>query len=113
MDDKNTIRNSDQVAPNAAGQQTGPEPGERDLDFILDIPLELTVELGRTKMIVNDLLQIGQGSIIELNKLAGEPLEIFINRKLVARGEVVVVNEKFGVRLTDIISPLERVKSLR
>ena len=86
--------------------------GRADLDFILDIPLELSVELGKTKMLVNDLLQLGQGSIVELNKLAGEPLEIYINRKLVARGEVVVVNEKFGVRLTDIISPLERVRSL-
>ena len=84
----------------------------RDLDFILDIPLELTVELGRTKMMVNDLLQLGQGSIVELSKLAGEPLEICINSKLVARGEAVVVNEKFGVRLTDIVSPIERVKSL-
>ena len=84
----------------------------RDLDFILDIPLELSVELGRTKMLVNDLLQLGQGSIVELNKLAGEPLEICINQKLVARGEAVVVNEKFGIRLTDIVSPIERVKSL-
>ena len=83
-----------------------------ELDFILDIPLELSVELGKTRMLVNDLLQLGQGSIVELNKLAGEPLEIYINRKLVARGEVVVVNEKFGIRLTDIISPLERVRSL-
>lgn len=83
-----------------------------DLEFILDIPLELSVELGRSKMLVNDLLQLGQGSIVELNKLAGEPLEIYINRKLVARGEVVVVNEKFGVRLTDIITPMERVRSL-
>lgn len=89
-----------------------PEIEGRDLDFILDIPLELSVELGRTKMLVNDLLQLGQGSIVELNKLAGEPLEIYINRKLVARGEVVVVNEKFGVRLTDIITPMERVRSL-
>jgi flagellar motor switch protein FliN/FliY len=86
--------------------------GERDLDFILDIPLELSVELGRTRMLVNDLLQLGQGAIVQLDKLAGEPLEIFINRKLVARGEVVVVNEKFGVRLTDIISPTERVRTL-
>ncbi|MCP3925926.1 MAG: flagellar motor switch protein FliN, partial [Desulfobacterales bacterium] len=84
----------------------------QDLDFILDIPLELSVELGRSRMLVNDLLQLGQGSIIELNKLAGEPLEIYINTKLVARGEVVVVNEKFGVRLTDIITPMERVRSL-
>jgi flagellar motor switch protein FliN/FliY len=95
----------------ASGAEAGAAEA-RDLDFILDIPLDLTVELGRTKMLVNDLLQLGQGSIVELNKIAGEPLEIFINRKLVARGEVVVVNEKFGVRLTDIVSPLERVKSL-
>jgi len=84
----------------------------RSLDFILDIPLEITVELGKTKMLINDLLQLGQGSVIELTKLAGEPLEILVNNKLVARGEPVVVNEKFGVRLTDIISPIERVKRL-
>ena len=82
------------------------------IEFILDIPLEVTVELGRTSMLINDLLQLGQGSVIELNKLAGEPLEILVNKKLIARGEVVVVNEKFGVRLTDIVSPIERVKSL-
>lgn len=98
--------------PTDAGNAEVPDESTRDLDFILDIPLELAVELGRTKMQVNDLLQLGQGSIVELGKIAGEPLEIFINRKLVARGEVVVVNEKFGVRLTDIVSPLERVKSL-
>jgi len=93
-------------------QEDSHEDAGRDLDFILDIPLELSVELGRSKMLVNDLLQLGQGSIVELNKLAGEPLEIYINHKLVARGEVVVVNEKFGVRLTDIISPMERVRTL-
>lgn len=96
------------------GQETSesPEPGELELDFILDIPLELSVELGKTRMLVNDLLQLGQGSIIELNKLAGEPLEVYINHKLIARGEVVVVNDKFGVRLTDVITPIDRVKSL-
>jgi flagellar motor switch protein FliN len=93
-------------------QQTKKRESLKDMDFILDIPLEVSVELGRTKMLINELLQLGQGSVIELNKLAGEPLEIFINRKLVARGEAVVVNEKFGVRLTDIISPMERVKQL-
>lgn len=89
----------------------GPEGGP-NLDFILDIPLEISVELGRTKMLISDLLQLGQGSVIEISKLAGEPLEILVNQKLVARGEVVVINEKFGVRLTDIISPVERVKQL-
>jgi flagellar motor switch protein FliN/FliY len=91
-----------------------PEPPlMRDLDFLIDIPLMITVELGRTKMLIKDLLQLGQGSVVELEKLAGEPMEIFVNNKLVARGEVVVVNEKFGVRLTDILSPTERIKQLR
>lgn len=84
----------------------------RNLDLVLDIPLTVTVELGRAKMLINDLLQLNQGSVVELTKLVGEPLEVLVNQKLVARGEVVVVNEKFGVRLTDIISPLERVQSL-
>ena len=94
------------------GESGGGGKEIQSIDFILDIPLEVTVELGRTSMLINDLLQLGQGSVIELNKLAGEPLEILVNRKLIARGEVVVVNEKFGVRLTDIVSPIERVKSL-
>jgi flagellar motor switch protein FliN len=84
-----------------------------NLEFILDIPLRVSVELGRTKMMVRDLLQLGQGSVIELTKLAGEPMEIYVNDKLIARGEVVVVNEKFGVRLTDIISPQERIEQLK
>lgn len=88
------------------------EKTKRDLDFILDIPLDVSAELGRTKLLINELLQLGQGSVVELNKLAGEPLEIYVNGKLVARGEAVVINEKFGVRLTDIISPIERVKQL-
>jgi len=86
--------------------------GNKELDFILDIPLEISVELGRTQMLVNDLLRLGQGAIVELAKLADEPMDIYVNRKLFARGEVVVINEKFGIRLTDIISPAERVKSL-
>jgi len=84
-----------------------------NINFILDIPLQLSVELGRTRMIINDLLQLGQGSVVELEKLAGEPLDILVNNKLVARGEVVVVNEKFGIRLTDIISPIERIEKLK
>ena len=87
--------------------------GTRDMDFLLDIPLQVTVELGRVKMLVKDLLRLGQGSIVELEKIAGEPMEILVNSKLVARGEVVVVNEKFGVRLTDIISPAERIRQLK
>ncbi|HCF05574.1 MAG: flagellar motor switch protein FliN [Desulfomicrobiaceae bacterium] len=96
----------------AKAQRTGSESLRRDLEFILDIPLEVSAQLGSTKLLINELLQLGQGSVIELNKLAGEPLEILVNGKLVARGEAVVINEKFGVRLTDIISPIERVKQL-
>ena len=84
-----------------------------NMDFVLDIPLEVTVELGRTQMLINDLLKLGQGSVIELSKLAGESLEILANQKPIARGEVVVVNEKYGVRLTEVISPTERIERLR
>ena len=93
-------------------KQEGDLKQSPNLDFILDIPLEVSVELGRTKIPISDLLQLGQGSVIELAKLAGEQLEILVNQKLVARGEVVVINDRFGVRLTDIISPAERVKQL-
>jgi len=95
-----------------AGKSAAPVGEAKSLDLILDIPLTVSVELGRSKMLINDLLQLGQGSVIELTKLVGEPLEVLVNQKLVARGEVVVVNEKFGVRLTDIVSPMERVQSL-
>jgi len=86
---------------------------DRNLKLIMDIPLRVSVELGRTKMPVSELLNLGQGSVIELSKLAGEPMEVLVNDKLIARGEAVVVNEKFGVRLTDIISTKERVEQLR
>lgn len=85
---------------------------KKNLDFILDIPLQVTVELGRTKLLVKDILLLNQGAVVELTKLAGEPLDIFVNSKLVARGEAVVVNEKFGVRLVDIVSPNERVEKI-
>ncbi len=92
---------------------TGNPGKDRNLNLILDIPLRVTVELGRTKMPVSELLNLTQGSVIELSKLAGEPMEVLVNDKLIARGEAVVVNEKFGVRLTDIISPAERVEQLK
>jgi flagellar motor switch protein FliN/FliY len=80
------------------------------LEFIMDIPLHVTVELGRTKLLVKDVLQLNQGAVVELSKLAGEPLDVFVNSKLIARGEAVVVNEKFAIRLVDIVSPNERVE---
>lgn len=85
---------------------------KNSIDFLLDVPLNLSVELGRAKMLVHDLLQLGQGSVIELTKIVGEPLEVMVNDKLIARGEVVTLNEKFAVRLTDIISPSDRIDSL-
>ncbi len=94
------------------------EPGFQDedepqsMDFLLDIPLDITVELGRTRMPIGDLLKLSQGSVVELNKLINQPLDIYVNHKLMAQGEVVVVNDKFGVRLSHIISPGERVKRL-
>jgi flagellar motor switch protein FliN/FliY len=84
----------------------------RNLEFILDVALQVTVEVGRTRMTIQDLLRLGQGSVVELEKLAGEPLDIYINGKQVARGEAVIVNDKFGVRLTDIISPEDRIEGL-
>lgn len=84
-----------------------------NIDFILDIPLEITVELGRTKMMVCDLLKLGQGSVIELTKLAGDTLEILANNKLIAKGEVIVINEKYGIRMTEVISPVERIEKLK
>ena len=83
-----------------------------DMDLIMDIPLEVHVELGQVKMIVKDLLQLGQGSVIDLQKSVGDPLDIYVSDKLVARGEVVVVEEKFAIRVTDILSPADRVRSL-
>ncbi|MGK7346785.1 MAG: flagellar motor switch protein FliN [Candidatus Nitrospinota bacterium M3_3B_026] len=83
-----------------------------EVDRILDIPLQVTVELGRSKMLINDLLQLGQGSVIELTKLVGEPLEVLVNDQLVGKGEVVVVNEKFGIRITEITSHKERIESI-
>lgn len=87
--------------------------GARDINFLLDIPLVVMIEIGRTKMFIKDLLQLGQGSVIELDKMVGEPMDVFVNGKLIARGEVVVINEKFGIRLTDIISPAERIQQLK
>ena len=84
-----------------------------NLDFILDIPLKLSIEFGRTKILINDLLQMGIGSIIELDKTVDEPLELLVNGKLVAKGEVVVLNDKLSIKITDIVSPKERIESLK
>ena len=87
-------------------------PGDVKLDVILDVPVTLSLEIGRTKINIRNLLQLNQGSVVELDRFAGEPMDVLVNGTLVAHGEVVVVNDKFGIRLTDIISPNERVRKL-
>ena len=105
----------DNVAPPQFEQFTagGAAAAQRtDLDMILDIPVQLTVELGRTKIAIKNLLQLAQGSVVELDGLAGEPMDVLVNGCLIAQGEVVVVNDKFGIRLTDVITPSERIRKL-
>jgi flagellar motor switch protein FliN/FliY len=90
-----------------------PGAGNTGLDLIMDVPLRVTVELGRTRMQIRDVLELGKGSVVELDKLAGEPVDLLVNGKLIARGEVVVIDENFGIRVTDIVSPAERVSGFR
>lgn len=103
-----------------AAPQPQPDPGfpggsptDVNLDVILDVPVTLSMEVGRTRIPIRNLLQLNQGSVVELDRAAGEPLDVFVNGTLVAHGEVVVVNEKFGIRLTDVISPSERIRKLK
>lgn len=116
---------SEQAAPPAAaaaaqparifeqfGEDGAPAAAPRGFDMIMDIPVALTVELGRTKISIRNLLQLAHGSVVELDGLAGEPMDVLINGTLIAQGEVVVVNDKFGIRLTDIITPQERIRKL-
>ncbi|MDX2503983.1 MAG: flagellar motor switch protein FliN [Gammaproteobacteria bacterium] len=91
----------------------GANDDEINLDVILDVPLDISMEIGRTKISIRNLLKLNQGSVIELDRLAGEPMDVLVNGTLIAHGEVVVVNDKFGIRLTDVISPVERIKKLK
>jgi flagellar motor switch protein FliN/FliY len=99
-----------QAAPITASAELG---GDVKLDVILDIPVTIAMEIGRTQLSIRNLLQLNQGSVVELDRFAGEPMDVLVNGTLVAHGEVVVVNEKFGIRLTDVISPADRIKNLR
>ena len=125
-DEEMTDESVDDVWADALNEQASAEAASFDelkdeghpvtdvnLDVVLDIPVNISMEIGRTKISIRNLLQLNQGSVVELDRLAGEPMDVLVNGTLIARGEVVVVNEKFGVRLTDIISPAERVKKLR
>lgn len=109
MAKENQSNGEDQGTPG----MTANEPDNEKLELILDIPVSIAVEIGRTRMTIRNLLQLNQGGIIALDRLAGEPLDVLVNGTLVAHGEVVVVNEKFGIRLTDIVSKAERIKRLR
>ncbi len=110
--DKAEEANAPEPAPLLPLEPEAPESSLGNLDFILDVPLQITVNLGNRKMLIKELLQLGQGSVVELEKMAGEPMDVLIGERLIARGEVVVVNEKFGVRLTDIVSTVERINQL-
>lgn len=110
---ENVAAAAEGVAEAASAAATGASSEANQLDFILDVALQVTVEVGRARMTIQDLLQLGQGSVVELEKLAGEPLDIYINGKPVARGEAVIVNEKFGIRVVDIVSPEDRVEGLQ
>ena len=105
-------KNADTANFGELGDGVADEEGAHNLDFLLDIPLEVTVTLGKTKMIINDMLQLTQGSVVELDKAAGEAVEIYVNNKLLGKGEVIVVNERFGVRITEIISQADRIKNM-
>ena len=120
---KNNLASADKTQNHVTGtpaaamfedfSKEGATPGTRhDIDMILDIPVQLTVELGRTKSALKNLLQLAQGSVVELDGMAGEPMDVLVNGCLIAQGEVVVVNDKFGIRLTDIITPSERIRKL-
>ena len=130
-----TDKNKGELNPNSSDPpnipgSTGKDSGEKRYEFsglsdtsasqspasmklILDIPLEITVEVGRTRMLIGELLKLGQGSVVELSKIAGETLEILANQRLIARGEVVVIKEKYGIRITEIVSPMERIEGLK
>lgn len=108
-----SVEDAQQIELDEFSNETNAVNGRPDLDVILDIPVTISMEVGRTSITIRNLLQLNQGSVIELDRLAGEPLDVLVNGTLIAHGEVVVVNEKFGIRMTDVISPSERIKKLR
>ncbi|WP_028585485.1 flagellar motor switch protein FliN [Desulfogranum mediterraneum] len=98
--------------PSRAAQQPSPGGQQRGLEFLFDVPLQVSVEVGRTKILLKDLLQMGEGYVVELDKHAGEPLDLYVNSRLIARGEAVKVGEKFGIKLTEVVSQLDRLEKL-
>ncbi len=118
MEEQNVVEDSvdqeiEKVEARPLSSSASIDQGDVNLDVILDIPVTISMEIGRTKLSIRNLLQLNQGSVIELDRLAGEPMDVLVNGTLVAHGEVVVVNEKFGIRLTDVVSPEERIRNLK
>ncbi|HIP82565.1 MAG TPA: flagellar motor switch protein FliN [Desulfocapsa sulfexigens] len=103
------VSNNQGAAPEPAAQAS---PAERGLEFLYDIPLQISVEVGRSKILLKDLLKMGEGYVIELDKMAGEPLDLYVNSRLIAKGEAVMVGDRFGLRLTDVVSPVDRIEQL-
>ncbi len=113
--DPDEIKELLQESPKAAtksGRPSSDQKGGRELNFLYDIPLQISVEVGRSKILLRDLLKMGEGYVIELDKLAGEPLDLYVNSKLIAKGEAVMVGDKFGIRLTDVVSTADRIENL-
>jgi len=113
LDEQEGVEDAAQVAGFQSLRADHNRQGDIKLDAILDVPVTLSMEIGRTKINIRNLLKLNQGSVVELDRLAGEPMDVLVNGTLIAQGEVVVVNEKFGIRLTDIVSPADRVKKLK
>jgi flagellar motor switch protein FliN/FliY len=108
---KELLQENPKVAQNS-GRTSKDQKGGRELNFLYDIPLQISVEVGRSKILLRDLLKMGEGYVIELDKLAGEPLDLYVNSKLIAKGEAVMVGDKFGIRLTDVVSTADRIENL-
>lgn len=111
-DDDNDIPTPPESQDTPSGSTTAPQKSQRGLEFLYDVPLQISVEVGRSKILLKDLLKMGEGYVIELDKLAGEPLDLYVNSKLIAKGEAVMVGDKFGIRLTEVVSPSDRIEHL-
>ncbi len=110
---QNALEKQPEKKTDVTNQNAQKESAIKDIDFLLDVPLQVSVEVGRAKMLIKDFLKMKEGGVIELDKMADEPLDLYVNSRLIARGEAVVVNEKFGLRLIDVVSTMERLEKLR
>ncbi|RUM47742.1 MAG: flagellar motor switch protein FliN [Desulfocapsa sp.] len=112
LDDEGMDTSVSSEPPSENVEESSPSPSDRGLEFLYDVPLQISVEVGRSKILLKDLLKMGEGYVIELDKLAGDPLDLYVNSRLIAKGEAVMVGEKFGIRLTDVVNASERIEQL-